>query len=313
MIGKSDLIYLAGHKGLLGSSILRNLKKKGYKNIITRNSSQLDLINQNKTFKFIKKYKPKCIIIAAAFVGGIKANNDFKADFIYKNTMINTNLIHSAYLNKIKNLIFFGSSCAYPKFSKQPIKEKYLLTDSLEKTNEPYAVAKISGIKMCESYNNQYSMNYKCLMPCNTFGPNDNYNLETSHFFPALIRKIHEIKIKKKNTLVVWGNGKARRELIYVDDIADACIFFMNKKIKEPIINIGRGEDFTINEYIKIIKKVILPNKKLKIVYDHSKPNGTPQKLLDISLAKKYGWKSKIDLERSIRETYKIFLKSKIK
>ena len=313
MIGKNDLIYLAGHKGLLGSSILRNLKRKGFKNIITRNSLQLDLINQNKTFKFIKKYKPKCIIIAAAFVGGIKANNDFKADFIYKNTMINTNLIHSAYLNKIKNLIFFGSSCAYPKFSKQPIKEKYLLTDSLEKTNEPYAVAKISGIKMCESYNNQYSMNYKCLMPCNTFGPNDNYNLETSHFFPALIRKIHEIKIKKKNTLVVWGNGKARRELIYVDDIADACIFFMNKKIKEPIINIGRGEDFTINEYIKIIKKVILPNKKLKIVYDHSKPNGTPQKLLDISLAKKYGWKSKIDLERSIRETYKIFLKSKIK
>ncbi len=312
MIGKNDLIYLAGHKGLLGSSILRNLKRKGFKNIITRNSLQLDLINQNKTFKFIKKYKPKCIIIAAAFVGGIKANNDFKADFIYKNTMINTNLIHSAYLNKIKNLIFFGSSCAYPKFSKQPIKEKYLLTDSLEKTNEPYAVAKISGIKMCESYSNQYSLNYKCLMPCNTFGPNDNYNLETSHFFPALIRKIHEIKIKKKNKLVVWGNGKARRELIYVDDIAEACIYFMNKKIKEPIINIGTGKDFTINEYIEMIKKVILPNKKLKIVYDHSKPNGTPQKLLNISLAKKYGWKSKIDLERSIRETYKIFLRSKI-
>ncbi len=312
MIGKSDLIYLAGHKGLLGSSILRNLKKKGYKNIITRNSSQLDLINQNKTFKFIKKYKPKCIIIAAAFVGGIKANNDFKADFIYRNTMINTNLIHSAYLNKIKNLIFFGSSCAYPKLSKQPIKEKYLLTDSLEKTNEPYAVAKISGIKMCESYSNQYSLNYKCLMPCNTFGPNDNYNLETSHFFPALIRKIHEIKIKKKNTLVVWGNGKARRELIYVDDIAEACVYFMNKKIKESIINIGRGKDFTINEYIKMIKKVILPNKKLKIIYDHSKPNGTPQKLLDISLAKKYGWKSKLDLERSIRETYRVFLRSKI-
>ena len=312
MIGKNDPIYLAGHKGLLGSSILRNLEKKGFKNVITRNSSQLDLINQNKTFKFIKKYKPKCIIIAAAFVGGIKANNDFKADFIYKNTMINTNLIHSAYLNKIKNLIFFGSSCAYPKFSKQPIKEKYLLTDSLEKTNEPYAVAKISGIKMCESYSNQYSLNYKCLMPCNTFGPNDNYNLETSHFFPALIRKIHEIKIKKKNKLVVWGNGKARRELIYVDDIAEACIYFMNKKIKEPIINIGTGKDFTINEYIEMIKKVILPNKKLKIVYDHSKPNGTPQKLLNISLAKKYGWKSKIDLERSIRETYKIFLRSKI-
>ncbi len=311
MIGKNDPIYLAGHKGLLGSSILRNLKKKGFKNIITRNSSQLDLINQSKTFKFLKKYKPKCIIIAAAFVGGIKANNDFKADFIYKNTMINTNLIHSAYLNKIKNLIFFGSSCAYPKFSKQPIKEKYLLTDSLEKTNEPYAVAKISGIKMCESYSNQYSLNYKCLMPCNTFGPNDNYNLETSHFFPALIRKIHEIKIKKKNKLVVWGNGKAKRELIYVDDIADACIYFMNKKIKEPIINIGRGEDFTINEYIKMIKKVIFPKKKLQVVYDHSKPNGTPRKLLDISLAKKYGWKSKLDLESSIRETYRTFLRSK--
>ncbi len=311
MIKKNDLIYLAGHKGLLGSAILRKLKQSGYKKIITRTRGQLDLTNQKETQNFIKKYKPKSIIIAAAFVGGIKANNDFKADFIYKNLMIQNNLIHSAYLNKIKNLIFFGSSCAYPKYSKQPIKEKYLLTGDLEKTNEPYAVAKISGIKMCESYNFQYSLNYKCLMPCNTFGPNDNYDLKTSHFFPAIIRKIHEIKVKNKNKLNIWGNGKARRELIYVDDIAEACIFFMNKKIKETLINIGTGKDFTIKEYIQMIKKTILPDKKIKIIYDLSKPNGTPKKVLDISLAKNYGWQAKFDLEKSIVKTYESYLNSK--
>ena len=311
MIKKNDLIYLAGHKGLLGSAILRKLRQNGYKKIITRTRTQLDLTNQKETQNFIKKHKPKSIIIAAAFVGGIKANNDFKADFIYKNLMIQNNLIHSAYLNKIKNLIFFGSSCAYPKYSKQPIKEKYLLTGALEKTNEPYAVAKISGIKMCESYNFQYSLNYKCLMPCNTFGPNDNYDLKTSHFFPAIVRKIHEIKVKNKYKLNIWGNGKARRELIYVDDIAEACIFFMNKKTKETLINIGTGKDFTIKEYIQMIKKIILPNKKIKIIYDLSKPNGTPKKVLDISLAKNYGWQAKFDLEKSIVKTYESYLNSK--
>tara|TARA_Y100001958_G_C21214391_1_gene539879 strand:- start:460 stop:1398 length:939 start_codon:yes stop_codon:yes gene_type:complete len=308
MIKKSDPIYLAGHKGLLGSAIYRKLIENGYKNIITRTRSQLDLTNQKNTLKFIKTLKPKLIIIAAAYVGGIKANNQFKAQFIYNNLMIQNNIIHSAFLNKIKNLIFFGSSCAYPKFSKQPIKEEYLLSGPLEKTNEPYAVAKISGIKMCESYNFQYSLNYKCLMPCNTFGPNDNYDLNTSHFLPAIIRKIHEIKIKKNKSLIVWGNGKVRRELVYVDDIAEACIFFMNKKTKETLINIGRGSDSTINEYIKIIKKIILPNKKFKIIYDSSKPNGTHQKLLDISLAKQYGWRPKFDLEKSIRKTYESYV-----
>ena len=308
MIKKSDPIYLAGHKGLLGSAIYRKLKENGYKNIITRTRAQLDLTDQKKTLKFIKTLKPRLIIIAAAYVGGIKANNQFKAEFIYNNLMIQNNIIHSAFLNKIKNLIFFGSSCAYPKFSKQPIKEEYLLSGPLEKTNEPYAVAKISGIKMCESYNFQYSLNYKCLMPCNTFGPNDNYDLNTSHFLPAIIRKIHEIKIKKNKSLIVWGNGKVRRELVYVDDIAEACIFFMNKKTKETLINIGRGSDSTINEYIKIIKKIILPNKKFKIIYDTSKPNGTQQKLLDISLAKQYGWGPKFDLVKSIRKTYESYL-----
>lgn len=311
MIKKDDLIYLAGHKGLLGSAIYRKLKKDGYKNIITRTSSQLDLTDQKKTQKFIKDCKPKFIIIAAAFVGGINANNQFKAEFIYNNLMIQNNIIHSAFMNKIQNLIFFGSSCAYPKISKQPIKEEYLLTGPLEKTNEPYAVAKISGIKMCESYNFQYSLNYKCLMPCNTFGPNDNYDLNSSHFLPALIKKIHEIKIKNKKKLIIWGNGKPRRELLYVDDIANACVFFMKKKIKEPLINIGSGKDFTINDYVKLIKKIILPNKKFKIIYDFSKPNGTKQKLLDISLAKKYGWKPKFNLEESIQKTYNAYINSK--
>jgi GDP-L-fucose synthase len=310
MIKKGDPIYLAGHKGLLGSAIYKKLKEKGYKNIIIRTRSQLDLTDQKKTFKFITKFKPRLIIIAAAYVGGIKANDQFKAEFIYNNLMIQSNIIHSAFLNNIKNLIFFGSSCAYPKFSKQPIKEAYLLNGYLEKTNEPYAVAKISGIKMCESYNSQYSLNYKCLMPCNTFGPNDNYDLETSHFLPAIIRKVHEIKLNKNKNLIIWGDGKVRRELLYVDDIADACIFFMNKKIRETLINIGRGRDSTINKYIKIIKKIILPNKKFKIIYDHTKPKGTKQKLLDISLAKKYGWRPKFDLEESIRKTYKAYLNS---
>ncbi len=308
MINQNSKIYVAGHKGLVGSSIVRNLKKKGYKNILVADKSKLDLTDQGKVLKFLKKNKPHFIFIAAAKVGGIYSNNKYKAEFIYSNLTIQNNIIHAAYLSKIKDLIFLGSSCVYPKFCKQPIKEKYLLSGELEKTNEPYAIAKIAGIKMCESYNLQYKTNYKCLMPTNTFGPNDNYDELNSHFFPSLIRKIHKIKRNKKKELILWGNGLAKREVIYVDDIADACIYFMNKKFKETIINIGTGEDFSIKDYARIILKMIIPNKKILIKYDKSKPNGTPRKVLNISLAKKYGWKAKVNLKDAIRMTYNDFL-----
>ena len=226
MMNKKSKIFLAGHNGLVGGAILRKLINSGYENIITVSKDKLDLRNQKKVFEFIKKKKPKFIINAAASVGGIAANNIFKADFIYNNISIQNNLIHSAFLNGIKNLIFLGSSCVYPRNCKQPIKEDYLLNGPLEKTNEPYAIAKISGIKMCESYNFQHNTNYVCLMPSNTFGPNDNYDLLTSHFFPALIRRLSDAVKKKKKTITLWGTGKAKREFIYVDDIADACIFY---------------------------------------------------------------------------------------
>jgi len=225
-------IFVAGHNGLVGSAIIRELKKKKFNNIITATRNKLELTNQQKVLKFLKKEKPNFIIIAAAKVGGIYSNNKYKAQFIYENLMIQSNLIHSAYLCKIKNLLFLGSSCIYPRECKQPIKEEYLLSGKLEKTNDAYAIAKIAGIKMCQSYNEQYKTNYKCLMPTNTFGPNDNYHPLNSHFVPSLIRKIHEAKIKNKDHIVVWGNGKAKRELLYVDELANACIYFMDKKTK---------------------------------------------------------------------------------
>ena len=311
MLKKNSKIFLAGHGGLVGSAILRQLKKKGFKNIIFATRSKLDLTNQQKVTNFLKKNRPKFIIIAAAKVGGIYSNNKYKGEFIYENLMIQSNLIHSAYLSGVKNIIFLGSSCVYPRLCKQPIKESYLLQGDLEKTNDAYAIAKIAGIKMCESYNNQYGTNYKCLMPTNTFGPNDNYHELNSHFFPALIRKIHKVKTQNKKNLSLWGNGLAKREIIYVDDIARACIFFMNKKIKENVINIGTGKDYTIKDYAKLILKIIIPNKKIKIIYDLSKPNGTPRKVLDVSLAKRYGWKSKTNLKDAILKTYKSYLNSK--
>ena len=225
--------------------------------------------------------------------------------------MIQSNLIHAAHLSGIKNIIFLGSSCVYPRLCKQPIKESYLLQGGLEKTNDAYAIAKIAGIKMCESYNDQYGSNYKCIMPTNTFGPNDNYHELNSHFFPALIRKVHKIKVQNKKKLILWGDGSAKREIIYVDDIANACIFFMGKKIKESVINIGTGKDYTIKDYAKLILKIIIPNKKIKIIYDLSKPNGTPRKVLDVSLAKSYGWKSKTNLKEAILKTYESYLKIK--
>ena len=222
--------------------------------------------------------------------------------------MIQSNLIHSAFLCGVKNLIFLGSSCIYPKFSKQPIKEEYLLDGKLEETNDAYAIAKIAGIKMCNSYNEQYKTNYKCLMPTNTFGPNDHYHPLNSHFIPSLIRKVHSVKIKNGNKITLWGNGKAKREILYVEELADACVYFMNKKTKETLINIGSGIDYTIKEYVNIILKTIIPNKKIKIYYDLSKPNGTPRKVLDISLAKKYGWRPNINLENQILKTYESFV-----
>ena len=313
MISVNSKIYVAGHNGLVGSAIIRKLKEKGYKKIITSNRSSLDLTDQKKVLKFIKRKKPKFIFIAAAKVGGIYSNNKYKAEYIYENLTIQSNLIHSAYLCGIKDLIFLGSSCVYPRLCKQPIKETYLLGGELEKTNDAYAIAKIAGIKMCESYNNQYKTNYKSLMPTNAFGPNDNYDKLNSHFFPALIRKVHETKVKKKKQLVLWGNGTAKREILYVDDLADACVYFMKKRTKESIINIGTGKDFSIKNYAKLILKTLIPQKKIKIAFDLSKPSGTPRKVLNVSCAKKYGWKAKIELNEAIRRTYWDYLNKKNK
>tara|TARA_B110000037_G_scaffold215778_1_gene273713 strand:- start:1008 stop:1964 length:957 start_codon:yes stop_codon:yes gene_type:complete len=312
MLNKNSRIFLAGHKGLVGGAILKRLIKKGYKNIITATKKKLDLRDQKKVFNFIKEKKPKFIIISAASVGGIAANNTFKADFIYNNLAIQNNLIHSAFLNGIKNLIFLGSSCVYPRQCKQPIKEKYLLTGPLEKTNEPYSIAKIAGIKMCESYNHQYNTNYLCLMPCNTFGPNDNYDLLTSHFFPALIRKLSDAVNNKEKSIKLWGTGKAKRELIYVDDIADACVFFMNKKVKHHLINIGSEEEKTIEQFAKNIGSKIA--KKIKIKFDNDKKmDGTPRKILDCSLARSYGWKKKVSFNDALELTLNDFFKRKNK
>jgi len=301
-------IYVAGHTGLVGSAIVRALRRHGYKRIILRTRKQLNLTDQKQTFDFLKKTKPKFIFIAAAKVGGIRTNNILKANFIYENLAIEINLIHGAFQAGVKNLIFLGSNCVYPKNCKQPIKEKSLLNGSLEKTNEPYAIAKISGIKVCESYNSQYKTNYRCLMPANMFGPNDNYNLNTSHFIPAIIKKTHLFKKKKKRSIELWGSPTTKREVMYVDDLADACIYFMKKKTKETIINIGSGIENTIIGYAKIIAKLL--NVKGKYRFNQKKLVGLKRKILDNSIAKKYGWKSKSNLSDSIIYTYKHFLEN---
>ena len=311
MINKNSKLFVAGHNGLVGSAILRKLREKGYKNLIYKNRKSLDLTNQNKVEKFFKKYRPEAVINAAAKVGGIGANNKFKAEFIYDNLAIQQNIIHFSYKYKVKSLIFLGSSCIFPRNCKQPIKEEYLLNGKLEKSNEPYAIAKIAGIKMCESYNFQYGTKFKCLMPCNTYGPNDNYDLKTSHFYPALIKKIYQAKIKKQNTITIWGTGKAKRELIYVDDLASACIYFINKNTKETLINIGSGTEKSITDYAKFIIKELKLN--LKIKYDKSKLTGTPRKILNSSIARKYGWKPKYSIKEGLRLTIKKFEKNYIK
>jgi GDP-L-fucose synthase len=304
-------IFIAGHKGLVGSAILRQLKKRTKYAILTVERKNLDLLDQDKVFSFLKKNKPAIVIIAAARVGGILANQNYGGEFIYENLQIQNNLIHGSYSNGIKNLIFLGSSCIYPKKSKQPIKEEYLLSGKLEQTNEPYAVAKIAGVKMCEAYNSQFGTNYKCIMPANTYGPNDHYDLKNSHFFAALIRKAHECKTNNKKKFEIWGTGKPFRELIYVDDVADACIFFMKKKIKDTLINIGTGKDYTISYYANFIKKKMNLNSIIK--FDKTKPDGVERKVLNISKAISYGWKPKISLNEGFDRTYASYKESILK
>ncbi len=309
MINKSSKIFLAGHNGMVGSAILRRLCKFKYKNIYFENKRNLDLRNQNAVLKYVSKIKPDAVILAAAKVGGISANNKFKAEFIYDNLSIQNNVINSSYKAGVKNLVFLGSSCVYPKNCEQPIKEKYLLSNYLEKTNEPYAIAKIAGINLCQSYNFQYGVNYKSLMPPNAYGINDNYDLENSHFFPALIRKIVDAIQNNKSSIKIWGNGKALREVIFCDDIADACIFFLKKKTNKDIINIGSGIEKSILDYANFIMDHL--KVRFKIIHIKKNFNGTPRKLLDSSLAKQYGWKSKISLQQGLSETINDFLKKK--
>jgi len=309
-MSKNQRIYLAGHKGHVGQAILRKLQLSGYKKIIVADRKKLDLTNQQKVFDFLKKNKPFLVIIAAARVGGILVNNKYRAEFIYENLTIQNNLIHGSYISGVKNLLFLGSSCIYPKFCKQPQKEEYLLDGKLESTNEPYALAKIAGVKMCESYNKQYKTNYKSLMPTNSYGYGDSYDLKKSHFFSAIIKKIYLAKMNNKKSITLLGSGKAKRELIFVDDIADAVIYFMKKKTNENLINIGTGREATIEEYAKfIIKRLGL---KLDIKFDKSYPDGTPRKVLDVSLAKKYGWTAKTSLKTGFDKTYQDFLKKKL-
>ena len=304
MINKNDKIFVAGHNGLVGSAVLRSLKKKKFKNIIVKNKRELDLFDQRKVEIFLKKRKPKVVIISAAKVGGIKANNKFRADFIRENLQIQSNLIHGCHVNNINNVIFLGSSCVYPKNCKLPIKEEYLLSGKLEETNEPYAIAKIAGIKMCESYNIQYKRKYISLMPTNTFGPGDNYNSENSHFIPAILKKIYEAKNNNKKYINLWGTGKSKRELIYVDDLADAIVFFMNKKTKHTLINIGTSKDYSIKQISNKIIKILNFNLKIKF-NNNSKFDGVKRKVLSTKLANSYGWRPKIKFDKAIIETYK--------
>ena len=315
---KDSKIYVAGHRGLVGSAIVKNLQQKGYTNIITRTHSELDLIDQQAVGEFFQTEKPEYVILAAAKVGGIVANNTYRADFIYENLQIQNNVIHQSYLNDVKKLLFLGSTCIYPKNCPQPMKEEYLLTGELEYTNEPYAIAKIAGIKMCESYNLQYGTNFISVMPTNLYGPNDNFDLETSHVLPALLRKMHEAKINNQSKVDIWGSGKPRREFLYSDDMADACVFIMQKRdfkdiypgstvVRNTHINIGTGEDISIKDLALLIKRIV--GYKGELYFDQSKPDGTPVKLTDPSKLHTLGWKYKTGLEEGIQSVYMWYLR----
>ena len=300
---KNSKIYVAGHRGLVGSAIVRNLEERGFTNIIGKTHKELDLTRQDEVEKFFETEKPEYVFLAAAKVGGIQANNTTPAEFIYDNLMIETNIINSAYKNKVRKLLFLGSSCIYPKFAEQPIKEEYLLTGELEPTNEAYAIAKITGIELCKFYRRQYGCDFISAMPTNLYGINDNFDLETSHVLPALIRKFHEAKVNNTEEVVMWGTGKPLREFMYVDDLADALVHLMLNYSDEIHINMGTGKDLTIGELAEIVKEVV--GFKGKIVNDLSKPDGTPRKLLDVSRLESTGWKYKTELKEGIEKVYK--------
>jgi GDP-L-fucose synthase len=299
---RSSKIYVAGHRGMVGSAIVRKLKGEGYNNLILKTSAELDLKNQTAVENLFLTEKPEYVFLAAAKVGGILANNTYRAEFLYDNLMIESNVIHQSYLKGVKKLLFLGSSCIYPKFAPQPLKEDYLLTGSLEETNEPYAIAKIAGIKLCEAYRDQYGCNFISAMPTNLYGPNDNYDLETSHVLPALLRKFHEGKVYNSDEVIVWGTGNPLREFLHVDDMADACVFLMKNYDGKQLVNVGSGEDLSIKELSELIKNIV--GYTGKITWDSSKPDGTPKKLMDISKLKEMGWKPKISLEEGIQMEY---------
>jgi GDP-L-fucose synthase len=303
---KNSRIYIAGHKGMVGSAIKRRLEKEGYSNFIERTSQELDLRNQQAVNTFFQAEKPEYVFLAAAKVGGILANNTYRGEFLYDNLMIQNNVIHAAYVNKVKKLMFMGSSCIYPKMAPQPLKEEYLLTGELEQTNEPYAIAKIAGIKLCDAYRTQYGCNFVSVMPTNLYGPKDNYNLKSSHVLPALIRKMHEAKINCSEEVTVWGSGLPMREFLHVDDLADACLYLMQQYDEEGLINIGVGEDISIKDLAYLVRDIIGFDGKL--TFDKSKPDGTPRKLMDVSKLNKMGWESKIGLKAGIRDVYYQFV-----
>jgi len=305
---KGSNIYVAGHLGLVGSAIVRRLEAQGYANIVKKTHAELDLTDQLATADFFSKEKPKYVFLAAAKVGGIKANEDYPAEFIFQNLQIQNNVIHNAYLNGAKKLLFLGSSCIYPRDCAQPIKEEYFMTGPLEKTNDAYAIAKIAGLKMCQAYNKQYGTKFIAVMPTNLYGPNDNFDLETSHVLPALLRKFHEAKINEKKEVTIWGTGSPKREFLHVDDLADACVFLMNNYEGNEILNIGIGEDISIRELAELIKKIV--GFEGKIANDTTKSDGTPRKLLDVSRLHSLGWKHSIELGEGIKSTYNWFLEN---
>ena len=305
-----DKIYVAGHRGMVGSAIVRKLEQEGYKNIVVRGSGELDLRNQQNVNDFFEQEMPDYVFLAAAKVGGIVANNSYRADFLYDNLMIQNNIIHAACQHKVNKLLFLGSSCIYPKLAPQPLKEEYLLTGLLEHTNEPYAIAKIAGIKLCDAYRDQYGCNFISVMPTNLYGPNDNYDLNNSHVLPALIRKFHEAKINGRGSVTIWGSGTPRREFLHVNDLADACFFLMRQYNEPGLINVGIGEDITINELALLVKEIVGYNGA--IMHDTTKPDGTPRKLMDVSRLHAMGWKAKIGLREGIEDVYREFEKGSI-
>ena len=299
---KEGKIYIAGHRGMVGSAILRKLRAEGFTNIITRSSAELDLRSQSEVATFFELEKPDFVFLAAAKVGGIVANNTYRAEFLYDNLMIQNNVIHQAYLNKAKKLLFLGSSCIYPKLAPQPLKEDALLTGLLEPTNEPYAIAKIAGIKMCDAYRDQYGCDFISAMPTNLYGPNDNYDLKNSHVLPALIRKFHEAKLERKDSVEIWGTGSPKREFMHVDDLADACYYLMQNYSETGFVNVGVGKDLSIKELAIMIKGIV--GFEGDLTFDTSKPDGTPRKLMDVSKLTALGFKYRIELEDGIRSVY---------